>query len=364
MTENKPQSVEIDQISVRFGDVFPIRKLSLDIGAGELVSILGPSGCGKTTTLRAVAGFNHPFEGDIRIDGKSVIKIPANARDIGMMYQSYALFPHKTVAENVGFGLKMRGLPKGEIVARVREILGKFQLRQFEERLPGQLSGGQQQRVALARALVFNPRVLLLDEPLAALDKKLRSEMQFELKRIQREYQITTMFVSHDQEEALSLSDRVAVMANGKILQIDTPSEVYDRPTHRFVADFVGNANFLTGRVKEGEGRRCFELENPAVRIQLPEGDFPLGPAEMMIRPERLRLGAVGQDNGFTWRGKLRDRVFLGNGLRIMVELELGRTVQLDLSPEQDRGLADKSEVEIGCLYDDVRIFPLETASR
>lgn len=364
MNEAVPQSVEISAISVRFGKVVPICNLTLNVEAGELVSILGPSGCGKTTTLRAVAGFNHPFEGDIRIGGKSVINVPANARNVGMMYQSYALFPHKTVAENVAFGLKMRRLPRTEIGDRVRDILSKFKLQHFEERLPSQLSGGQQQRVALARALVFNPRVLLLDEPLGALDKKLRSEMQFELKRIQREFQITTMFVSHDQEEALSLSDRVAVMANGKILQIGSPTEVYEKPADRFVAEFVGSANFLSGWIVNGGSCPRIELDTPRKAVELPGFTLPCGRAEMMIRPERLRLGAVSPGSGITWRGRLRDRVFLGNSLRVMVELDGGGQLQVELSHEQNRGCADKSDVEVGCLYEDILIYPVENSTK
>jgi putative spermidine/putrescine transport system ATP-binding protein/spermidine/putrescine transport system ATP-binding protein len=229
-------AVRLDGVTRRFGEITALDAASLDIRRGELMTLLGPSGCGKTTLLNLVAGFVMPDEGDIAIDGRRVNEVPTFRREIGMMFQNYALFPHMTVAANVGYGLRMRRLPKPEIARRVTDVLGLVKLTGLETRRPRQLSGGQQQRVALARALVIRPKVLLLDEPFSALDRNLRAAMQVEVKDIQHTLGVTTIFVTHDQSEALSLSDRIAVMAEGRIRQVGTPDEVYCRPADRFVA--------------------------------------------------------------------------------------------------------------------------------
>ena len=221
--------------------------VTLDIAAGEFFSLLGPSGCGKTTSLRMIAGFEMPDSGRVHVGGQDITDLPVHKRDMGMVFQSYALFPHRTVAENVAFGLRMRDVPKPDIDRRVKAALAQVALTGLEERKPGQLSGGQQQRVALARALVVEPRVLLCDEPLGALDRKLRQQMQFELKELQKRLGVTLVFVTHDQEEALAMSDRIAVMNNGKVDQIGSPTEIYERPRTRFVADFIGEINLLDG---------------------------------------------------------------------------------------------------------------------
>ncbi|MBK8008912.1 MAG: ABC transporter ATP-binding protein [Rhizobiales bacterium] len=253
----KQAGIDIENLSVRYGNYVPVRSLSLAVKPGEFVSLLGPSGCGKTTTLRSIAGFSDIAEGDIRIGGASVRNVPANKRNIGMVYQDYALFPHMTVEKNIGFGLRMRGVSGNEISERARAAADQLRLTDFLDRFPSQLSGGQQQRVALARALVVRPDVLLLDEPMAALDKQLRSEMQFELKALQKSVGITTVFVTHDQEEALSLSDRIAVMNDGKILQVDDPETLYHYPATRFVAEFVGTANLFKGhRYESPDGKK------------------------------------------------------------------------------------------------------------
>jgi ABC-type Fe3+/spermidine/putrescine transport system ATPase subunit len=237
--------VELVRVTKRFGDVVAVDALDLEVQPGEFLSLLGPSGCGKTTTLRLVAGFERPDEGKVRIGGSDVSGLPPYKREVNTVFQSYALFPHLTVGENVAYGLKQRGLGRKERRARAVEMLELVRLSGFERRKPKQLSGGQQQRVALARALVMQPRVLLLDEPLGALDLKVRRELQIELKRIQNEIGITFVYVTHDQEEALAMSDRVAVMHAGRIEQLGAPREIYDRPATRFVADFIGETNFI-----------------------------------------------------------------------------------------------------------------------
>src|SRR6267154_2549799 len=229
-----------------------VDRIDLAVAPGEFFALLGPSGCGKTTTLRMIAGFETPDHGRITVGGKDVTHMAVHRRDMGMIFQSYALFPHRTVAENVAFGLRMRGLDKSEIKTRVTQSLRQVALAGFEDRRPAQLSGGQQQRVALARAIVIRPRVLLCDEPLAALDRKLRQSMQFELKSLQQQLGVTTIFVTHDQEEAMTISDRIAVMNAGRIEQIGTPREIYDRPTTRFVSDFIGDINLFEGEWQDG----------------------------------------------------------------------------------------------------------------
>jgi ABC-type Fe3+/spermidine/putrescine transport system ATPase subunit len=243
-----PPDVELVGVSKRFGDVVAVDALDLEVRPGEFLSLLGPSGCGKTTTLRLIAGFERPDEGDIRIGGSDVSRLPSYKRDVNTVFQSYALFPHLSVGENVAYGLKQRGLARADRRARALEMLELVRLAGFEGRKPKQLSGGQQQRVALARALVMQPRVLLLDEPLGALDLKVRRELQIELKRIQEEIGITFVYVTHDQEEALAMSNRVAVMHGGRIEQLGAPREIYDRPATRFVADFIGETNFIRVR--------------------------------------------------------------------------------------------------------------------
>ncbi|WP_428686328.1 ABC transporter ATP-binding protein [Reyranella sp.] len=243
-----------------------VDSVTLDIAAGEFFSLLGPSGCGKTTSLRMIAGFEHPDSGRVHVGGRDITDLPVHRRDMGMVFQSYALFPHRTVAENVAFGLRMREVPKPEIERRVAAALAQVALTGFETRKPGQLSGGQQQRVALARALVVEPPVLLCDEPLGALDRKLRQQMQFELKELQKRLGVTLVFVTHDQEEALAMSDRIAVMNGGKVEQVGTPTEIYERPRTRFVADFIGEINILE------EGGRLRALRPEKIRLVAAEG--------------------------------------------------------------------------------------------
>ncbi len=282
---------------------------------GEFFGLLGPSGSGKTTLLRAIAGFVTLDRGQVLIDGHDVGGVPVHARNIGMMFQNYALFPHLSVAENVAFGLEVRGRPGGEVADRVKAALAMVRLTGLEQRRPKQLSGGQQQRVALARALVTRPKVLLLDEPLGALDKHLRQEMQVELRRIQRQVGITTIFVTHDQEEALTLSDRIAIFDSGRIIQEGVPMAVYERPVTRFAAGFLGEANFLQGRVaaieSNGLARVSLEIGGEA-SCRLADGR--VGQSVLLaLRPEKIALAAAGQPGVNAVRGRVLDVVFSGN---------------------------------------------------
>src|SRR5690606_1390251 len=259
--------VELRHVTKKFDDVIAVDNVSLEIERGEFFSLLGPSGCGKTTTLRMIAGFEHPTSGEVFIQGQPMGATPPFQRNVNTVFQNYALFPHMTVAENIAFGLEMKGVPKAERQRRVEEALRQVRLEGYGERRPLQLSGGQQQRVALARALINHPGVLLLDEPLGALDLKLRKEMQLELKHLQTSIGITFIYVTHDQEEALTMSDRIAVMSDGKVLQVGTPTEIYEHPANRFVADFIGESNFLHGQVTEADHDRATVLVDERLSV-------------------------------------------------------------------------------------------------
>jgi putative spermidine/putrescine transport system ATP-binding protein len=291
-------AVGFEAVTKRFGKAIALNDVSLSVKRGEFMTLLGPSGCGKTTLLNLAAGFFSPDNGEILIDGRSVNDIPTHKRQIGLMFQNYALFPHMSVASNVAYGLKVRHVAKDERNRRVDEALALVKLTGFEDRKPRQLSGGQQQRVALARALVINPAVLLLDEPFSALDKNLRSSMQVELREIQRKLKVTTIFVTHDQSEALSLSDRLAVMSEGRIRQLGTPEEIYRRPCDRFVASFVGDANILRGRLEGFDGSFAV-VALGATRIKVPAGPLmgvaASAPVDLFVRPEQLEVMETGE---------------------------------------------------------------------
>jgi spermidine/putrescine ABC transporter ATP-binding subunit len=290
-------AVQLDGVTKRFGKTTALDDVSLLVRRGELMTLLGPSGCGKTTLLNLVAGFLVPDGGEIEIDGRRVTDVPPYRRESGIMFQQYALFPHMSVAANVGYGLKMRRIAKPEIARRVAEALALIKLEGLEDRKPRQLSGGQQQRVALARALVIRPKVLLLDEPFSALDRNLRASMQVELKEIQRKLGVTTIFVTHDQSEALSLSDRIAVLAEGRIRQLGTPDEIYCRPVDRFVASFVGDVNVLHARLEHIHGATAALALGPA-RVLVPaltlQGMAPGAMVDLFVRPEELRVANEG----------------------------------------------------------------------
>jgi len=297
---NEP-SVELREVVKRHGSTVAVDHLSLSVRRGEFFSILGPSGSGKTTTLRLIAGFEHPDQGDILIDGRSIVEDPPHLRPVNLVFQQYALFPHLTVSGNVAFGLEMQGVARAEIRARVGEALDMVQLAGWGDRLPPQLSGGEQQRVALARALVNRPAVLLLDEPLGALDQQLRQEMQGELKAIQAQVGVTCICVTHHQEEALTMSDRVAVMDHGRVLQVGAPRDIYDAPVSLFVAEFIGLSNRLDGRIAAVEGTRC-RIEAPglpAIQADAPVGIEPGSTVSLVVRPERLHLSQQAAVSGF-----------------------------------------------------------------
>jgi putative spermidine/putrescine transport system ATP-binding protein len=315
-------SARIDIIAVTKsydGVTRAVDAVEMSIEQGEFFSLLGPSGCGKTTTLRMIAGFETPTAGVIKVGGADVTHMPAHKRDMGMVFQNYALFPHRTVGENVAFGLRMRGMDRATIARKVTDALAQVELVGYEDRRPGQLSGGQQQRVALARAIVIEPRVLLCDEPLGALDKKLRQAMQFELKQLQRKLGLTMVFVTHDQEEALAMSDRIAVMNAGKGEQIGSPSDIYDRPGTRFVADFIGDTNLFRGEVIRDGGRSVLQVD-PALAIEL--GDHPeaIGPLSIALRPEKISLAATPAPNGHGLDGVVESANFQGGSVLYRVE--------------------------------------------
>jgi putative spermidine/putrescine transport system ATP-binding protein/spermidine/putrescine transport system ATP-binding protein len=312
-------AVRLDDITKRFGPVTALREVSLEVRRGELMTLLGPSGCGKTTLLHLVAGFLAPDSGEIEIEGERVTDVPTYRRQIGITFQNYALFPHMNVASNVGYGLRMRRIAKTEIARRIGEALALVKLSGLEDRRPRQLSGGQQQRVALARALVIRPRVLLLDEPFSALDRNLRGAMQVEVKEILRKIGVTTVFVTHDQSEALSLSDRIAVIREGRISQIGTPDDIYRRPADRFVASFVGDVNVLRARLERIDGASA-TIALGTVRVSVPAaplaGISPGAMVDLFVRPEDLRVG----DDGAAFHGIVAARIYQGGHVDLYVE--------------------------------------------
>ena len=325
---------ELRDVSKRFGDVRAVSDLNLSIGEGEFLSFLGPSGCGKTTALRMLAGFERPTEGDVILDGEVVNSVEPHHRPVNMVFQHYALFPHMTVAQNIGYGLRQRRprLPRVEIVEKVRKTLTIVQLDSFENRKIWEMSGGQQQRVALARAIVNEPKLLLLDEPMAALDRKLRKEMQIELQDLQRQLGITFVLVTHDQEEALSMSDRICVMREGRIVQFGSPQELYDRPNSRYVADFVGTSNFFNGILTDDKDTLAtVRLDNGMPMQGRPSGDLAKGQIVCMsIRPEQMKLHRAGDGLSV----EVQNRIFLGEHTEYLVKHEtLGNF--LVLSPRQ-----------------------------
>jgi spermidine/putrescine transport system ATP-binding protein len=318
----------------RFGEVKAVDGIDLDIPGGEFFSLLGPSGCGKTTTLRLIAGFERPTEGHILLDGVDMAQTPPHRRKVNTVFQSYALFPHLDVFDNVAFGLRFKDVSKQQVRTMVGEVLARVRLESMEKRRPSQLSGGQQQRVALARALILNPAVLLLDEPLGALDAKLRKALQIELKGLQEQIGITFIYVTHDQEEALTMSDRMAVMSNGRIEQVGTPSEVYDEPANAYVADFLGVSNLMAAQADGSEDGSC--------RVRL--GDFALladkgdlgatGPVRLVIRPERIELEPHGTTGENRVPGMVERVVYVGATTQVIVRLAPGETVQMLLKNE------------------------------
>lgn len=334
-------SVHLYNLSRRYGDtVHALRDVTLSVKPGEFVTLLGPSGSGKSTILKLIAGFDQPTAGDILIDGRSVLNIPSYRRGIGMVFQNYALFPHLTVTENIAFPLRVRACAEAEVARRVDHGLDITRLGDFRDRFPSELSGGQQQRVALARAIVFDPKVLLMDEPLGALDRHLREQLKFEIKRIQQDLKMTVLFVTHDQDEALVLSDRIVVMRDGRLEQEAAPFELYARPCNRFVANFVGDANILP----------C----SPAARAKLNgHATSPTRGAAadwIMVRPEHVELYPEASPD--TMQGLLRDQIFLGDTIRYIVEID--RQMITAKRPAKDRLPVQAGEVvHVGWRWED-----------
>jgi iron(III) transport system ATP-binding protein len=340
---SEPASVQFERVTKAFGSVVAVREVSFQVRAGNLVTLLGPSGCGKTTTLRMIAGLELPTSGRILIGGQNVTALPATARDVAMVFQSYALFPHLTVAENVGYGLTVSGVRKPEVRARAEEALALVGLAGYGTRLPSELSGGQQQRVAVARAVVLRPQVLLFDEPLSNLDAKLRRRVREEIRDLQQTLGITAVYVTHDQEEALAISDRVIVMNNAVVAQEGEPRELYEAPVNRFVADFIGDANIVEAEIIETSGGTA-EVRLGSTVQRLRDRGLPPGPALLAIRPEAILLAPVSSTDGL--QGQVIKASYLGSHIEYRVRSPIGdlfvvdERVELPLSPETPVGIS------------------------
>ncbi len=335
-------AISIKNLNKCFGDYQALRDVTLTIAAGELFFLLGPSGCGKTTLLRHIAGFYQPDSGSVWFDQEDVTRTPAHQRGTGMMFQSYALWPHMSAAQNIAFGLEEQGVPQKEIAQRVAESLDVVQLEGLGERRIQQLSGGQQQRVALARALVIRPKCLLLDEPLSNLDAKLRLEMRLEIRRICKEFGLTGIYVTHDQEEALSMADRIAIMDRGQLIQIGTPSDVYHKPANAMVAEFIGETNFIDGKVQRVDAQGIYTVQTAfgAVRGKVLGQVWQPHPGDAVtvsIRPEALRFGAVSSDSN-VFPARIGQTVYLGATVQYLIEIKGDIVLKLcEINPQAIR---------------------------
>jgi iron(III) transport system ATP-binding protein len=337
-------------------EVTAVRDVNLRIEKGELVTLLGPSGCGKTTTLRMIAGFEFPTVGKIILDEREINSLPPHKREMSMVFQSYAIFPHLTVFENIAYGLNVQRRSKSEIKERVNRVLELVHLEGYGDRAPTQLSGGQQQRVALARALIMQPKVLLMDEPLSNLDAKLREEMRTEIRRIQKEMNITSVYVTHDQIEAMTLSDRIVVMNQGIIEQIGTPVEVYRFPNSRFVADFIGRANFVPGVVQEkNDGKLTVNVFNETLELSNIQRDFyPHEAVTLIIRPEMIRI----KKSGELFQGLIRRTVYLGDVIEYDVEVGGQLITGLETDPYAMEPFPVGEQVTVGCAEGCIQVLP------
>jgi spermidine/putrescine ABC transporter ATP-binding subunit len=350
-TKGHGARIHLDNLSKFYGAVGANRNVDLDISPGEFLTLLGPSGSGKTTALMMIAGFVIPTSGDIRINGQSIIQVPVHKRNIGMVFQNYALFPHLDVARNVSFPLEMRNTPKAEIQKKVDAALDLVRLGGFRDRRPKQLSGGQQQRVALARALIFEPTVLLLDEPLGALDAKLREEMKFEIKQLHNEIGATILFVTHDQEEALTLSDRIAVFDEGEIIQLGTPDELYHQPANRFVADFIGATNLLVGKVISVSDQQCRIVLRDGLEITgdlREEIKLPTNWATYTLRLEKITVGDDAEKCTNRMTGTVKEFLFIGDSTKYVISLAPGLDIKVKLPETGMPRHAVGSEVKVG----------------
>ncbi|MGD9941921.1 MAG: ABC transporter ATP-binding protein [Burkholderiaceae bacterium] len=341
----------LEGLTKRYGSNTVVDELHLAIGKGEFISLLGPSGCGKTTTLQMIAGFVDPSAGRVRLRGADLTSVPPNRRQLGIVFQSYALFPHYTAAENVAFGLEMRGIPKTERSARVAEALALVGLAGLADRYPRRMSGGQQQRVALARALVINPSVLLLDEPLSNLDAKLREELQAELRAIQRRIGTTTLLVTHDQAEAMALSNRIVVMNEGRVEQVGAPEDVYARPASAFVAGFLGKTNVFTGRILANDGTSMLIVDGESYPMS---GSASQGPVTVQVRPERIRLETC---SGKGLKARVVSRVFQGASWLYNLETRAGPVIVLSHN-DGATTVPEGAEVRLSWNADDMSVSP------
>lgn len=345
-------SVRFENVTKKFGEVVALKPLSLDITPGTLVTLLGPSGCGKTTTLRLIAGLESASEGHILIGGQDVTHLSATYRRVSMVFQSYALFPHMTVLENVGYGLSVKGMPKAEVQARAEAGLETVGLKGFGARLPSELSGGQQQRVAVARAIVLEPEVLLLDEPLSNLDAKLRRHVREEIRQIQQRLGLTAVYVTHDQEEAMAVSDRIIVMKNAEIAQEGTPQDLYDRPANAFIADFIGDANLIA--VEVTRPGPATEIALQGRRLTLPLASSLTGAARMVLRPHHVRLGR--EAGAETLPAEVTYAAWLGNSVQYTLTTPVGPIFAIG-APQPVPFQAGES-VHLGFALQDVRLVP------
>jgi spermidine/putrescine transport system ATP-binding protein len=328
--------VELVNITKKFGKENAVTNLNLSVKTGEFLTLLGPSGCGKTTTLRMIAGFEKPTEGEVIIDRKKVAKMEPYKREVNTVFQSYSLFPHMNVFDNVAFGLKVKKVNKEEITNRVEQALKLVQLEDYKERKPKQLSGGQQQRIAIARAIVNNPKVLLLDEPLGALDLKLRKQMQMELKHLQQSLGITFIYVTHDQEEALTMSDRIVVMNKGKIEQIGTPEEIYDKPSTKFVADFIGETNIFEGTVDSVQGNAVsIDVEGTKIHVTTTNSLQTNEKVYISVRPEKARVSLTKENGVCSVKGRLKEKVFVGSVTKLIIGLSSEKEIVVHKSEKE-----------------------------
>ncbi len=352
--------LKFDRIGKTYGPITAVEDVSLAIEQGEFMTFLGPSGSGKSTTLYMLAGFEQPSRGDMLLRGKSIAHVPSNKRNIGMVFQRYTLFPHLTVGENIAFPLRVRQRSQAEIGDKVREMLRLVRLQGFEDRKPGELSGGQQQRVALARALAYDPAILLMDEPLSALDKKLREEIQFEIKRIHTQTEVTILYVTHDQEEALRLSDRIAVFSRGMVEQVGTGFDLHENPATRFVAGFIGDSNFISCEVLSyRDGRATVSIDDGTVIENLPahHGERGGEDAALMLRPERVSVAANASSDRVSVSCRITTATFLGNNVQAVAEIN-GQAVSIRLPVDCDRAvLAPGSSLYLTFSPGNARVF-------
>ena len=364
--EGRSGALSLERVTKAYSDVRAVDDVSLDVRPGEFVTLLGPSGSGKTTTLRIIAGFVRPDSGRVVLDGRELTRVPPYKRDVGMVFQNYALFPHMTAGENVAFPLQMRRTPKEEITRLVDDALRLVRLEGMRERYPRQLSGGQQQRVALARALVFNPRLLLMDEPLGALDKKLREALQLEIMQLSQRLGLTVMYVTHDQEEALVMSDRIAIYSRGRIEQLGTGEDLYERPGSLFVADFVGESNIFQGQLRADDGALATDAGS-IIRVSreaLRRRGLSSGPAAVIVRPERMWIRAASGEaeatggDAVALRGRIREVIYLGPSRKVVVETNGGQVVTVRLQEEARGADPTGPDVVVGWAVEDGVVVP------